>query len=94
MNIFQEYDQPPEMTKYLFEFINFFRILSHLSALFSSNSIKYWPCLGVGAGLCPMYVTEIAPLQVRGAMGVLYTLGQAAGLLTSQVHSSPFTCTE
>ena len=40
---------------------------------------------GVGSGLCPMYLTEIAPIAMRGAFGALYQFGLAAGFLTSQV---------
>ncbi|CAH1775421.1 unnamed protein product [Owenia fusiformis] len=39
---------------------------------------------GCGSGLVPMYLTEIAPLKIRGAMGVLHQLALTTGILCSQ----------
>lgn len=27
---------------------------------------------GLNSGLCPMYITELAPVNIRGAVGVLF----------------------
>lgn len=39
---------------------------------------------GAGSGLVPMYLTEIAPVNIRGAMGVLHQFALTCGILTSQ----------
>ena len=41
--------------------------------------------LGAGSGLVPMYLTEIAPVNIRGAMGVLHQFALTLGILVSQV---------
>lgn len=41
--------------------------------------------LGAGSGLVPMYLTEIAPINIRGAMGVLHQLALTCGILVSQL---------
>lgn len=45
------------------------------------------PCkfLGAGSGLVPMYLTEIAPINIRGAMGVLHQLALTCGIIVSQL---------
>ncbi|KAK2191457.1 hypothetical protein NP493_53g18000 [Ridgeia piscesae] len=40
---------------------------------------------GAGTGLVPMYLTEISPINIRGAMGVLHQLGLTIGILLSQL---------
>jgi len=40
---------------------------------------------GAGSGLVPMYLTEIAPVNIRGAMGVLHQLALTCGILVSQL---------
>lgn len=42
---------------------------------------------GAGAGIVPMYLTEIAPVRIRGAMGVLHQLALTSGIFISQVFS-------
>ena len=44
-----------------------------------------WTNAGVGTVLCPLYLTEIAPVYLRGAMGVLHQAGIVLGLLFSDV---------
>ncbi|CAD5118269.1 DgyrCDS6987 [Dimorphilus gyrociliatus] len=39
---------------------------------------------GAGAGIVPMYLTEIAPVRIRGAMGVLHQLALTSGIFVSQ----------
>lgn len=39
---------------------------------------------GAGSGLVPMYLTEIAPVNIRGAMGVLHQFALTCGILVSQ----------
>jgi len=40
---------------------------------------------GAGSGLVPMYLTEIAPVNIRGAMGVLHQFALTCGILVSQI---------
>lgn len=45
---------------------------------------------GAGSGMCPMFLTEIAPVNIRGAMGVLHQCGLVCGILFAQVGSCVF----
>lgn len=36
-------------------------------------------------GIIPMYLVEIAPLHLKGSMGVTYSLGITSGILFSQI---------
>ena len=40
---------------------------------------------GLFTGLAPLYVAEIAPINIRGAMGTVNQLGVTSGILTSMV---------
>lgn len=40
---------------------------------------------GLATSLLPMYMTEIAPLKLRGAVGVLCQLGITCGVLIGQI---------
>lgn len=40
---------------------------------------------GLATALLPMYMTEIAPLKLRGAVGVLCQLGITCGVLMGQI---------
>ena len=40
---------------------------------------------GAGSGLVPMYLTEISPVNFRGAMGVLHQFALTCGILVSQI---------
>uniref|UniRef100_A0A1I8FXU8 MFS domain-containing protein n=1 Tax=Macrostomum lignano TaxID=282301 RepID=A0A1I8FXU8_9PLAT len=40
---------------------------------------------GAGSGLSPLFLTEIAPVNIRGAMGVLHQLMLTVGILVSQL---------
>ena len=44
---------------------------------------------GFNSGLCPMYITELSPVQIRGAIGVLFQLGVTSSILISQVLGLP-----
>ncbi len=44
---------------------------------------------GFNSGLCPMYINELAPLEIRGAIGVLFQLGATSSILLSQVLGLP-----
>ena len=41
--------------------------------------------LGAGSGLVPMYLTEISPVNIRGAMGVVHQFALTCGIFVSQV---------
>ena len=40
---------------------------------------------GINMGIAPMYLTEIAPVTLRGIFGVLTQLGVVSSILLSQV---------
>lgn len=40
---------------------------------------------GLSTGFVPMYVEEISPTSLRGAMGTLHQLGVVIGILLAQV---------
>ena len=40
---------------------------------------------GLFTGLSPLYIAEIAPIHIRGAMGTVNQLGVTTGILTSMV---------
>lgn len=42
---------------------------------------------GLSTGFVPMYVEEISPTSLRGAMGTLHQLGVVIGILVAQVRS-------
>ncbi len=39
---------------------------------------------GAGSGLVPMYLTEISPVNIRGAMGVVHQFALTCGIFISQ----------
>lgn len=56
-----------------------------LSSAFSSSF-----CPGLTSGLVPMYVGEIAPTHLRGALGTLNQLAIVIGILVAQVNKPGF----
>ena len=44
---------------------------------------------GFNSGLCPMYINELAPVQIRGAVGVLFQLGATSSIMLSQILGLP-----
>lgn len=48
-------------------------------------------CPGLTSGLVPMYVGEIAPTHLRGALGTLNQLAIVTGILIAQVTGPGFT---
>lgn len=42
---------------------------------------------GLSTGFVPMYVGEVAPTALRGALGTLHQLGIVVGILMAQVHT-------
>ena len=44
---------------------------------------------GLISGLVPMYIGEIAPTTLRGAIGALHQLAIVTGILISQVKPPP-----
>lgn len=42
---------------------------------------------GLSTGFVPMYVEEISPTSIRGALGTLHQLGVVLGILMAQVRS-------
>jgi sugar porter (SP) family MFS transporter len=75
---------------------NVFFIIAYVLMTFFSNfyviSVGRF-FVGLGAGICssvvPMYLSEISPVKLRGAIGVLPQLGIVVGILASQVLAVP-----
>lgn len=44
---------------------------------------------GLSTGFVPMYVGEVSPTALRGALGTLHQLGIVIGILMAQVSVSP-----
>ena len=44
---------------------------------------------GLNSGLCPMYINEIAPVRIRGSIGVLFQLGVTFSIMLSQILGLP-----
>lgn len=44
---------------------------------------------GLSTGFVPIYVEEISPTCLRGALGTLHQLGVVIGILIAQVRSVP-----
>lgn len=44
---------------------------------------------GLSTGFVPIYVEEISPTSIRGALGTLHQLGVVIGILIAQVRSQP-----
>ncbi|XP_013394366.1 solute carrier family 2, facilitated glucose transporter member 1 isoform X1 [Lingula anatina] len=44
---------------------------------------------GLFTGLVPMYINEVAPTNLRGALGTLHQLGVTVGILVSQILGIP-----
>jgi len=44
---------------------------------------------GLNSGLCPMYITELAPLKIRGSIGTLFQLGVTSSIMFSQILGLP-----
>lgn len=44
---------------------------------------------GLSTGFVPIYVEEISPTSIRGALGTLHQLGVVIGILIAQVRSEP-----
>ena len=42
-------------------------------------------CLGVNTAVAPVYLSEIAPIRLRGALGVLNQFGIVLGLLSGYI---------
>lgn len=42
---------------------------------------------GLSTGFVPIYVEEISPTSIRGALGTLHQLGVVVGILVAQVRS-------
>lgn len=77
----------------------FVNVLSFIAAALMgfSKLAKSWEMLiigrfivglysGLSTGFVPMYVGEIAPTSLRGALGTLHQLGIVIGILMAQVH--------
>lgn len=56
-----------------------------ISTINTSNLFPYSPCTGLNTSLVPMYISEIAPLNLRGGLGTVNQLAVTVGLLLSQV---------
>lgn len=45
---------------------------------------------GLSTGFVPMYIEEISPTSLRGALGTLHQLGVVIGILMAQVRALHF----
>ena len=45
---------------------------------------------GLTTGFVPMYVGEVSPTELRGALGTLHQLGIVVGILIAQVSTHPW----
>lgn len=52
---------------------------------FLISKITFCFILGLNTSLVPMYISEIAPLNLRGGLGTVNQLAVTVGLLISQV---------
>lgn len=57
--------------------------------LFSLYLTSLFLFKGLNAGLAPMYLTEISPIHLRGAVGTIYQLIIAFSILVSQILGLP-----
>lgn len=48
---------------------------------------------GLSTGFVPMYVGEVSPTALRGALGTFHQLGIVVGILVAQVEQSPLVVT-
>jgi SP family facilitated glucose transporter-like MFS transporter 1 len=62
----------------------FCQLANSFEMLLLARLITGFGC-GAASGLVPMYLTEIAPVNIRGAMGVLHQFACTFGILLSQV---------
>jgi len=65
------------------------KLFSLLNNLFHSNDFEQnalcFLSTGLNTSLVPMYISEIAPLNLRGGLGTVNQLAVTVGLLISQV---------
>ena len=65
--------------------------VTFLHSCFSRSRVKYYVLTrqivfaGLNTSLAPMYISEIAPLNLRGGLGVVNQLAVTVGLLSSEV---------
>ena len=62
--------------RYILKTFNFSKMIIH--------NIKF-KSLGLNTSLVPMYISEIAPLTLRGGLGTINQLAVTVGLLISQI---------
>lgn len=56
----------------------------------AASALSSLLCPGLTSGLVPMYVGEIAPTHLRGALGTLNQLAIVIGILIAQVIGPGF----
>lgn len=44
---------------------------------------------GLNSGLCPMYLNELSPVDIRGSVGALFQLGVTSTIMLSQILGLP-----
>lgn len=72
-----------KMVQFVFKI---FHILQDMIFFFFCKWFHLFLFLGLACSLTPMYVGEIAPTSLRGALGTLHQLGIVTGILIAQVQ--------
>ncbi|XP_064642899.1 solute carrier family 2, facilitated glucose transporter member 1-like [Lineus longissimus] len=60
------------------------RVANSLEMMIIGRIIVGYGC-GAGTALVPLYMTEMAPVNIRGAMGVVHQVAMTIGILVSQL---------
>ena len=61
------------------------RIETHLNGLCNVNDTVVFIVLGINTSVAPMYLSEIAPVKLRGALGTLNQFGIVTGILLGNI---------
>ena len=65
-------------------FMGFSKLCNSFEMLIIGRFIIGINC-GLNSGLCPMYLTELSPVSIRGSVGTLFQLGVVISITLSQI---------